>query len=57
MLSSQTSRISAIPIRIGSERSKPAPLCVQVVLENHSDWISEPATSPLIESTIDQPIQ
>ena len=30
---------------------------VQVESSNHSAWMSVPATSPLIESTTDQPIQ
>jgi hypothetical protein len=46
-----------MPTRIGSERSKPAPDVVHVVSENHSAWISEPATRPLTERTTDQPIQ
>ena len=46
-----------MPITIGRLRSKPAALSLQVESENHSAWISVPATSPLIESTTDQPIQ
>ena len=46
-----------MPITIGSERSNPAPLLVHVFFENHSAWISVPATRPLIERTTDQPIQ
>ena len=31
--------------------------CDQSCSENNSDWISVPATRPLIDSTTDQPIQ
>ena len=57
MLNSQTIAISPMPITIGRLRSKPAPLAVQVLSENHSARISVPATSPLTASTTDQPIQ
>ena len=46
-----------MPITIGRLRSKPAAVSVQVLSENHSAWISVPATSPLTASTTDQPIQ
>jgi hypothetical protein len=57
MLNSHTTTISPIPSTIGRLRSKPAPLDVQVESENHSAWISVPATSPFTASTTDQPIQ
>ena len=44
-------------MQIGSVRSKPAPDVSHVDPENHSDWMSVPATSPLIDRTTDQPIQ
>ncbi len=56
-LKAHTRMISPPPMAIGRERSKPAPVWVQVLSSNHSAWISEPATKPLIESTTDQPIQ
>ena len=46
-----------MPITIGSVKSKLPTLSAQVESENHSAWISVPATSPLIDSTTDQPIQ
>ena len=46
-----------MPIAIGSDRSKVPAFSVQVLSENHSAWMSVPATSPLIDSTTDQPIQ
>ncbi len=46
-----------MPMTIGSEKSKPAVVLVQSLSENHCDWISAPATNPLIDSTTDQPIQ
>ena len=49
--------IRPMPIAIGSERSKVPAFSVQVLSENHSAWIRMPATSPLIDSTTDQPIQ
>ena len=42
---------------MGSVRSKPPPLSAHVESENHSAWISVPATRPLTASTTDQPIQ
>ena len=57
MLKAQTRMIRPMPIAIGSERSKVPAFSVQVLSENHSAWISVPATSPLMESTTDQPIQ
>ena len=46
-----------MPIAIARLRSNVPQLSAQVESENHSAWISEPATSPLIDSTTDQPIQ
>ena len=57
MLNSQTRMIRPMPIAIGSVRSNVPQFSAQVESENHSAWISVPATSPLIESTTDQPIQ
>ena len=57
MLNSHTITIRPMPITIGRLRSKPAPLEVHVLSENHSAVISVPATSPLTASTTDQPIQ
>jgi hypothetical protein len=56
-LNAHTIAIRAAPMRMGSERSKPAPDVLQSVLEKNSAWISVPATRPLTESTTDQPIQ
>ena len=47
----------AAEARSASVMSKPAPLWRPVVSENHSAWMSVPATSPLTASTTDQPIQ
>ena len=46
-----------MPIAIGSVRSKVPTFSAQVESENHSAWISVPATRPLMDSTTDQPIQ
>ena len=56
-LITQTRMIRPMPMTIGSEKSKPAVVFVQSLSENHCDWISAPATNPLIDSTTDQPIQ
>ena len=57
MLNAQTMMIRAMPITIGRVKSKVPTFSAQVESENHSAWISVPATSPLIDSTTDQPIQ
>src|SRR5215207_6648630 len=57
MLNTQTRTIRPMPMTIGRLMSNPAPLSTHVESENHSAWISVPATSPLTASTTDQPIQ
>ena len=57
MLKSHTIAMSATPRTIGREMSNPPPLTDQLLLENHSAWMSVPATRPLTDSTTDQPIQ
>ena len=46
-----------MPTTTARLRSKPPPEADHVLSENHSAWISVPATSPLTASTTDQPIQ
>src|SRR3954465_6047640 len=56
-LKSQTTTMRPAPRTIGSDRSNPAPDDDQSELEKNSDCSSVPATSPLTDSTTDQPIQ